>query len=255
MAKIRKLNVSEIAGRSPFSNDNDAVMPAGTIVVYEGNNEGEYVLRVHDGVTNGGNPFPNAPSIVHNNDVNITINSGDSSSYTWNFGQTGDLRFPDGTNYSGNDITVPSIGVPFGSVTNITDNQGWDENNVGINLPTTGGTGVGLTVDVSDRGSFYSTITINTPGSGYTDGDEITVTRPNVSETFTITVPANTWTLNTNGRTTFPIGVVPAHSYGAAGDKKGMLVFDDTYIYYCTADYIDNVTDIWKRTAHGAGTW
>jgi hypothetical protein len=96
MAKIRKLNVSEIAGRSPFNNDNDAVMPAGTIVIYEKNINGiiEYVLRVHDGVTDGGVPFPNAPSIIHNNDVNVTINSGDSSSYTWNFGQTGDLTAP-----------------------------------------------------------------------------------------------------------------------------------------------------------------
>ena len=80
-------------------------------------------------------------------------------------------------------------GVPSGAVTKISDNQGWDENNVGTNLPTTGGTGVGLTVDIIDGGSFYSNITINTPGSGYTNGDVITVTRPDVSETFTISVP------------------------------------------------------------------
>jgi hypothetical protein len=80
-------------------------------------------------------------------------------------------------------------GVPSGSVTKISDNQGWDENNVGTNLPTTGGTGVGLTVDIIDGGSFYSAITINTPGSGYTNGDEITVTRPDISDTFTISVP------------------------------------------------------------------
>jgi hypothetical protein len=48
---------------------------------------------------------------------------------------------------------------------------------------------------------------------------------------------------------------VPAHSYGAAGDVAGMIAFDASYIYYCTADYVDNVTDIWKRTAHGSGTW
>jgi hypothetical protein len=81
-------------------------------------------------------------------------------------------------------------GVPSGAVTKISDNQGWDENNVGTNLPTTGGTGVGLTVDIIDGGSFYSAITINTPGSGYTNGDVITVTRPDVSETFTISVPS-----------------------------------------------------------------
>jgi hypothetical protein len=95
MAKIRKINVSEIAGNNP-PGGGDAVMPAGTIVVYEDTDNGitEYLLRVHDGVTDGGVPFANAPSIEYNNDINITVDSGDSSSYTWNFGQTGDLTIP-----------------------------------------------------------------------------------------------------------------------------------------------------------------
>jgi hypothetical protein len=71
---------------------------------------------------------------------------------------------------------------------------------------------------------------------------------------------ASTWTFSTNGTLSLPgriqtNGAVPAHSYGAAGDKVGMLAFDSTYIYYCTADYVNNTTDIWLRTAHGAGTW
>ena len=47
----------------------------------------------------------------------------------------------------------------------------------------------------------------------------------------------------------------PAHSYGAAGDKTGMIAFDTSYIYYCVANYLNNSTDIWKRTAYSAGTW
>ena len=47
----------------------------------------------------------------------------------------------------------------------------------------------------------------------------------------------------------------PAHSYGVAGDKAGAIAFDASYIYYCTADYVNISTDIWKRTNHGAGTW
>lgn len=47
----------------------------------------------------------------------------------------------------------------------------------------------------------------------------------------------------------------PAHSYGVAGDKAGAIAFDASYIYYCTADYVNTSTDIWKRTNHGAGTW
>jgi hypothetical protein len=67
----------------------------------------------------------------------------------------------------------------------------------------------------------------------------------------------NQWKFNSNGTVTFPIGSVPAHSYGAVGDKEGMIVVDASYIYYCTANY-DAATpaaDIWKRTAHGTGTW
>jgi hypothetical protein len=98
MARIRKINVSQVEG------NNNGVLPAGTIAAYEVN--GEYVLRVHDGVTPGGVPFPNAPSIVHNNDINITVNSEDSSSYTWNFGQTGTLTAPGMAVFGGTDGIV-----------------------------------------------------------------------------------------------------------------------------------------------------
>jgi hypothetical protein len=52
MARIRKINVSQVEGNT------NGVLSAGTIAAYEVN--GEYVLRVHDGVTAGGVPFPNA---------------------------------------------------------------------------------------------------------------------------------------------------------------------------------------------------
>jgi hypothetical protein len=58
-----------------------------------------------------------------------------------------------------------------------------------------------------------------------------------------------------SGYVVFPTVTVPAHSYGVAGDVAGMLAFDATYIYYCTANYVNNSTNIWKRTAHGTGTW
>lgn len=48
---------------------------------------------------------------------------------------------------------------------------------------------------------------------------------------------------------------VPAHSYGVTGDKAGMVAFDADYMYYCTANYVDDTTNIWKRTAYGTGTW
>jgi hypothetical protein len=59
----------------------------------------------------------------------------------------------------------------------------------------------------------------------------------------------------TAGRTMFPNGTVPARSYGAAGDKEGMVVFSDPYIYYCKQDYVDNSTDIWVRVAWTGTSW
>ena len=43
-------------------------------------------------------------------------------------------------------------------------------------------------------------------------------------------------------------------SIGASGDKAGMVAFDNSYIYRCTADY-DGVTNVWKRVAWSGSTW
>jgi hypothetical protein len=84
---------------------------------------------------------------------------------------------------------------------------GWDQM-LYANLATTGGTGSGLTVDVAAGGDGYVSIediTINTPGSGYTDGDVITIDNENsLPGTFTISVPTNNWTFGTDGRLAFP---------------------------------------------------
>jgi hypothetical protein len=38
-----------------------------------------------------------ANSLFNNNDITVTVNNEDSSSYTWNFGNAGGLTFPDAT--------------------------------------------------------------------------------------------------------------------------------------------------------------
>jgi hypothetical protein len=45
----------------------------------------------------------------------------------------------------------------------------------------------------------------------------------------------------------------PASSIGAAGDRAGMIAWNASYIYVCTANY-DGTTNIWKRAAIGS-TW
>ena len=141
--------------------------------------------------------FTSSTARIGNVDVITVMDSVQSPVY----------RFVNGSKITGigNNLNIRTTsGVPSGPVTKISDNQGWDENNVGTDLPTTGGTGSGLTVDVVDGGSFYSIITINNPGSGYTNGDVLTVTRPSVSETFSISVPVYDWQFGNTGNLTFP---------------------------------------------------
>jgi hypothetical protein len=145
--------------------------------------------------------FTSSTARIGNVDVITVMDSVQSPVY----------RFVNGSKITGigNNLNIrTTTGVPGGPVTKISDNQGWDENNVGTDLPTTGGTGSGLTVDVVDGGSFYSIITINNPGSGYTNGDVLTVTRPSVSEIFSISVPVYDWQFGANGATTFSSNLI-----------------------------------------------
>lgn len=48
---------------------------------------------------------------------------------------------------------------------------------------------------------------------------------------------------------------VPAHDYGVTGDRKGMFAHDNTHLYVCIADYVNNSTVIWKRINWASGNW
>jgi hypothetical protein len=48
---------------------------------------------------------------------------------------------------------------------------------------------------------------------------------------------------------------VPANSKGAPGDRRGMIAADSNYLYVCTTDYTNGVSDIWSRTSIAASTW
>lgn len=41
----------------------------------------------------------------------------------------------------------------------------------------------------------------------------------------------------------------PATTKGASGNKKGMVAFDDDYLYICTATYTTGSANIWKRVS------
>ena len=66
---------------------------------------------------------------------------------------------------------------------------------------------------------------------------------------------SRTWYFTAQGYLQFPQGLGPTTSKGKDGDEAGSVVFDGTYIYYCTTDYTDGLTDIWKRVQWSADTW
>jgi len=140
------------------------------------------------------------------NTGNIVINANDNTGNTaqWTFGTEGTIL------NSGNLTLQTPSGIPA-SLSNWQGGGGWNQGFYG-NLATTGGTGTGLTVDVAAGGGGYisiNEITINTPGTGYTDGDVITIDNENnIPGTFTISVTSNGWTFDNTGVLTVPGNIV-----------------------------------------------
>ena len=122
-------------------------------------------------------------------------------------------------------------GIPT-SVSNWQGQGGWNQNTY-TNLATTGGTGTGLTVDVAANGAGYiliGAITINTPGTGYTAGDVITIDNENsLPGTFTIGVAGTrSWAFGINGGVTFPDATVQTTAYTGAGAALPVCVINSS---------------------------
>jgi hypothetical protein len=144
-----------------------------------------------------------------------------SSQAAWTFDTTGNI----------DTIQALGIKVPNGVPTNvavINSTTGSWELNPRSDLATTGGSGSGLTVNVTETGGYASTIAIATAGTGYTNGDLITVTSGSSNATFTIVIGGrNTWQFGTDGATTLPgdiysgTGAAIKFSKGLEGDVDG----------------------------------
>lgn len=46
----------------------------------------------------------------------------------------------------------------------------------------------------------------------------------------------------------------PQNTYGTIGDRKGLLAVDESSLYYCIGDYVDNSTEIWKSIPWGGNS-
>jgi hypothetical protein len=101
-------------------------------------------------------------------------------------------------------INVPN-GIPTGVGAYIPSTTGSWEQNPLSNLATTGGSGTGLRVNVTHTGGYASAIAIATAGTGYLDGELITVTSGSSSASFIIAVTGTrSWTFGTDGKQTAP---------------------------------------------------
>jgi hypothetical protein len=102
-------------------------------------------------------------------------------------------------------VTIQSAdGVP-GSINFFGSSGDWTGQPVNNLSTATSGGGTGLTVNVTESGGVATGATIATPGTGYTDGDFVTVNSGTGSATLSVNVPAgSTWTFDTEGSVTLP---------------------------------------------------
>ena len=137
--------------------------------------------------------------LVNGGDVAVQASTADlSSTAAWTFDTVGNI---DAQQALG--IKVPD-GVPS-SVTAITTTTASWELNPMSNLATTGGSGTGLTVNITQTDGYVSAIAIATAGTGYNNGDYITVVSGSSTAYFTIAVAGrNSWLFGLDGTLTLP---------------------------------------------------
>jgi hypothetical protein len=70
-----------------------------------------------------------------------------------------------------------------------------------------------------------------------------------------ITASSLTWNNITGKPTTVGLVAPPTYSYGSPGDTAGLLALDSNYLYYCSQNYVNNLTPIWHRISVTGTTW
>jgi len=136
-----------------------------------------------------------------------------------------------------------------GSVLGDDDTLLVDSANNRINGTTTGdidrvGSALGIT---SDSG-------INLLPTGFLAIPNATTITAAASSTISLTATGTLTLASSAGKVKITSVGVPVTSIGVAGDELGMIAFNGSYIYYCTADH-DSITNIWKRIAWSGDTW
>ena len=233
-------------------------------------------LLVANGNASTGTSWTNWDGTKLGPNKNIKLSLGAPANISISGGMSGGLLSTDGT---GNLSWTSSVG---GGASLPQDAEGWLYNtgsdlswgkpsniisgnsNVSITANSNVTISVGGTANIATFSTANITLSANTDiklsGTGsevsganlisgnYLVGTLTTAAQPNITSVGTLanlTVTGNA----TVGTLIVTVATAPANSFGAAGDKKGTIAFDNDYMYYCRANYVDNVTDIWSRVS------
>jgi len=219
----------------------------GGVGIYSGNSQ----LAVTSGV--GIETYADAINFTPNAEGDVLIDINNANSFvaisspvgSWIFGHDGTTTFPSNTIHTNNDLTIQASGIPD-TVTAITYSTGGWDGVSGVNVPTTGGTGSGLFVNVSEGGSGYAdAVVVLTPGNGYSNGDLIQATRDEASVEFTISIlPSRNWTFGADGNLTLPTGgeiIFPDSSAQTTAFRgTGNIAFNGDTVYDILGPVITN---------------
>ena len=119
-------------------------------------------------------------------------------------------------------------------------------------VPTTGGTGLGLTVNTTDTAGVITGVTISNAGSGYTDGDVLTILGPVIPPalpcTITLTIAVSTATIRDVG-SGYTDGDVLTIAGGTTSAEFTLSVVPDTYdgpmyIPFCLPPLQEDITQV-----------
>jgi hypothetical protein len=189
--------------------------------------------------------------------VQITTDD-DNESFSWRFTSDGMLELPNGAIITEGIVTDnPTVNITPANPSACSQMliiKGGQEDNYHLHL-TTG--------DLVETSIFLGTDEHNV--RTYPDGSIQITSYDYIAET----PESKSWTFDTIGQIFFPDGTLqftawaggrvktfaPGTSKGSEGDKEKDIVFNNGYIYYCTADYTDGQADIWKRVAWSNDTW
>lgn len=130
------------------------------------------------------------------------------------------------------DGSIQITSTTYGAVDSIDSSTSQGGYNTGTytGLTTTGGSGTGLTVNATSTGGYIDFVTIVNPGTGYTNGDVLTlVGGDGLGCTLNIIVLGiSEWKFNADGTTTFPTLTVPIEDNATPTGTGQVLQFSDS---------------------------